>query len=72
MKLFVETVHEGICVEISSISVHSSLTFCTIPNSLTRQNILLECVKKGIANSFETRGNEIKIAFFTKFVQRIE
>lgn len=71
MKLFVTNNHEDICVEVSSLSVHSSLTFCTVVNNPIRQNILLEYVKKGMVSSFEIRGNEIKVAFFTKYVQEI-
>lgn len=71
MKLFVDNNCEGICVEVSSLSVHSSLTFCTVKNSAYLQNELLKLVKKGFVNSFETRGSEIKISFFTKFVKEI-
>jgi hypothetical protein len=31
----------------------------------------LSLIKKGFVNSFETRGSEIKISFFTKFVKEI-
>lgn len=71
MKLFVTNNCEGICIEVSSLSVHNSLTFCTVSNNSTRQNILLEYVKKGMVHSFEVKGNEIKVAFFTKFIQKI-
>jgi hypothetical protein len=71
MKLFVTTPCEGICIEVSSLSVHSSLAFCTVSNNIIRQNALLKCVKKGIVSSFEVRGNEIKVAFYTKFIQEI-
>ena len=71
MKLFVDNNCEGIVIEISSLSVHSSLTFCTVKNSACLQNELLKLVKKGFVSSFETRGSEIKIAFFTKFVQEV-
>ena len=71
MKLFVTNNCEGICIEISSLSVHNSLTFCTVANTQIRQNVFLEYVKKGMVSSFEVRGNEIKVAFFTKFVQEI-
>ena len=71
MRLFVDNDHEGICIEVSSLSVHHALTFCTVKNSVNLQNELLKLVKKGFVNSFETRNSEIKIAFFTKFVQEI-
>ena len=71
MRLFVTNNCEGVCVEVSSLSVNKSLTFCTIQNNPTAQNILLEYVKKGMASSFEIQGNEIKVFFFTKFVQEI-
>ena len=71
MKLFVDNNIEGICIEVSSLSVHSSLTFCTVKNNAHLQNELLKLVKKGFVSSFETRESEIKIAFFTKFVQEI-
>jgi hypothetical protein len=71
MKLLVANKCEGMCVEVSSLSVHSSLTFGTIQNTPTAQNMLLKFVKKGIISSFEIRGEEIKVSFFTKFVQEI-
>ena len=71
MRLFVNNNYEGICINVSSLSVYHSLTFCTVANSVCTQNELLQLVKKGLANSFEIRGSEIKIAFFTKFVQEI-
>lgn len=71
MRLFVDNNFEGICVEVSSLSVHNSLTFCTVKNSVHLQNALLNLVKKGFVSSFETKGSEIRIAFFTKFVQEI-
>lgn len=71
MKLLVANKCEGMCVEVSSLSVHNSLTFGTIQNTLTVQNMLLKFVKNGIISSFEIRGNEIKVSFFTKFVQEI-
>ena len=72
MKLFVDNNYEGICIEVSSLSVHVSLTFCTVKNSIDIQNELLKLVKRGFVSSFETRGSEIKVTFFTKFVQKIE
>lgn len=71
MKLFVDNNCEGIVVEVSSLSVHNSLTFCTVKNNTQLQNELLKLVKKGFVSSFETRDTEIKIAFFTKYVQEI-
>ena len=71
MKLVVANKCEGICIEVSSLSVHSSLTFGTVQNTPTAQNILLKFVKNGMISSFEIRGNEIKVSFFTKFVQEI-
>ena len=71
MKLFVTKDCEGLRIDVDSLSVHQSLTFCTVANNPIRQNKLLEYVKKGLVNSFEVRGDEIKIAFFTKYVQEI-
>lgn len=71
MKLFVDNNCEGICIEISSLSVLNMLTFCTVKNSINLQNELLKLVKKGLVNSFEIRGSEVKIAFFTRYVQEI-
>ena len=71
MKLFVTNNCDYVRVNVTSLSVHSSLTFCTVDNSLMRQNNLLEYVKKGLVHSFEVRGSEIKITFYTKYVQEI-
>jgi hypothetical protein len=71
MKLFVTNDCEGLRIDVTSLSVHSSLTFCTVDNNPLRQNKLLEYVKKGLVHSFEVRGSEIKIAFYTKHVQEI-
>lgn len=71
MIVLVNNDHEGICMEISSLSVYNMLTFCTVKNSVNLQNELLKLVKKGFVKSFETRDSEIKITFFTKFVQEI-
>ena len=71
MKLFVEKDYEGMCIEISSLSVHESLTFVTVPNTGGTRNALLKSIQAGLVNSFEVRNNEIKVAFFTKYVREI-
>lgn len=71
MKLFVDNGREGIRIEISSLSVHSSLTFVTVSNTNRTRNALLNAVRVGLVSSFEVRGEEVKVAFYTKYVQEI-
>lgn len=72
MKIFVDNSVEGICIETNELSVHPTLTFVTVPKSAKLIEILLLLVKKEIVESFRTHNDELKIAFYTKYVKEIK
>lgn len=72
MKVFVDNDHEGICIETNELAVHTALTFVTVAKNAKLMEILLFLVKKGIVESFRNHNDEIKIAFYTKYVKEIK
>lgn len=61
----------GHCFEISNLSVHNTLTFCNINGRTALYPVLMRLVKAGVINSFEPKDNVIRVAFYTKCVEKI-
>lgn len=71
MRILIKIEDEGIGFDIQTLSVMENLTFVTINNHPIYYPFLINLVKDKVVNSFEPKGDIIKVAIRTKYVDTI-